>query len=263
MQRMRVFTTLAGLLLYGVSALAFDQQHALWDQLVHKHVSWINNGSAAQVDYAGFKQDRRLLDDYLQSLSAVSRSEFAGWSKTQQLAFLINAYNAFTVDLILSKYPDLQSIKDLGSFLSSPWKKEFFSLFGEQHHLDYIEHELIRAPGVYNEPRIHFAVVCASIGCPALRNEAFIADKLNDQLEDSMRRFLADRSRNRYNPATGKLEVSKLFDWYGDDFGSLKSVLARYAELLADDPQQQQRIRDGEAGIVYLDYDWGLNDKRG
>jgi hypothetical protein len=262
MKRMILFPITLFTLLFSQLAPAFDHQYSLWDRLLHQHVSWISKGTASQVDYAGLQKDRRMLNDYLQSLSAVSRSEFTGWSKPQQLAFLINAYNAFTVELILSKYPDLESIKDLGSFLSSPWKKEFFTLFGEPHHLDYIEHELIRALGVYNEPRIHFAVVCASIGCPALRDEAFTADKLNDQLEDSMRRFLGDRSRNRYDPNTGKLEVSKLFDWYGDDFGSLKSVLARYAELLADDPEQQQRIRNGTVEIEYLDYDWRLNDNR-
>ena len=263
----KIIVLVLGCLLVTGLAQAFDQQHSRWDALVKKHVIWIDDGVASQVNYRGFQQDQVELQAYLDSLSAVNEATFKSWAKPQQLAFLINAYNAFTVQLILTEYPDLQSIKDLGSFLRSPWKKEFFMLFGAQHHLDYIEHDLIRAPGVYNEPRIHVAVVCASIGCPALHDEAYVADKLDAQLEQGMRKFMADRSRNRYNVTTGQLEVSKIFDWYGDDFtkghggfDSVASVFARYADLLADDAEQQARIRNGEAKIIFLDYDWALND---
>lgn len=118
-----------------------------------------------------------------------------------------------------------------------------------------------------DEPRVHVAVVCASVGCPMLRDEAFVAGRLEAQLEDAMRRFLSDRSRNRYNPATGKLEVSKVFDWYGKDFEkghkgytSVKATLAKYAELLADRPEDRAAVREQKAAIAFLDYDWGLND---
>jgi hypothetical protein len=251
-------------------ASAFDHQHTAWDRLLHKHVRWINGGSASQVDYGGLQRDAALLEDYLNGLSRVSRAEFDGWNRERQLAFLINAYNGFTVELILTKYPDLSSIKDLGSFFKSPWKKRFFTLLGQERHLDEIEHDLIRAPGVYAEPRIHVAVVCASVGCPALRDEAFVAEKLDEQLEDSMRRFLSDRSRNRFNERSGSLEVSKIFDWYRDDFSkghggyfSLASVFAAYAPLLADNPSSQQLIRKKRAAIIFLDYDWSLNDTSG
>ena len=155
-----------------------------------------------------------MLDDY----SKVPKAEFDAWTKPQQQAFLINAYNAFTVEKILTRYPDLKSIRDFGSVFGNPWKDKFFTLFGQPSYLDQIEHEILRKEGVYDEPRVHVAVVCASIGCPMLRNEAFIADKLEAQLEDGMRRFLSDRTRNRYNPQTKKLEISKIFDWYGKDF---------------------------------------------
>ena len=249
------------------AAAAFDQQHEAWDRLLKQHVVWTNGGTASQVDYAGFKQDKAALQRYLDALSSVSEAEFAGWSRDQRLAFLINASNAFTVDLILSKYPNLDSIKDLGGLFQSPWKKRFFTLLGKQRHLDEIEHGMIREPGVYDEPRIHFAVNCASIGCPALRPEAYVADRLDRQLEDNMQRFLADASRNRYNPNTGKLEASKIFDWYGEDFqgrggfGSVLDVFANYAELLADTPEAQRRIRIKAAALDYLDYDWGLNGR--
>ena len=129
---------------------------------------------------------------------------------------------------------------------------------------------MIRAPGVYNEPRIHVAVVCASIGCPALRDEAFVAQKLDRQLDDSMRRFLSDRTRNRYDPGSDKLEVSKIFDWYEEDFTrghngyySVRGMLAEYADVLAQTAADQQRIREQQVDVRHLDYDWALNDYRG
>lgn len=251
------------------AAAAFDHQHSAWDKLLKQHVIWTDNGTASQVKYTGFQQDAQALQAYLTTLSNVEQAEFDRWSKAQQLAFLINAYNAFTIQLILTQYP-VKSIKDLGSLVQSPWKKRFFTLLGQERHLDDIEHGMIRKKGVYAEPRIHVALVCASIGCPALRSEAFTAQRLEAQLEDSLRRFLADKSRNRYNPDTGSLEVSKIFDWYKEDFtsgyrgfDSLAGVFAKYAELLADTPEGQQRIRAGNPRITYLDYDWKLNDYRG
>ena len=253
------------LLLAGAigSARAFDHGHEDWGRLLARHVVWINDGTASQVNYAGFRADARDLGHYLDSLSAVTTAEFSGWSREQRLAFLINAYNAFTIKLILTRYPELQSIKDLGSFFSSPWKKRFFILLGEQRSLDDVEHGMIRKPGVYDEPRIHFAVNCASVGCPALRDEAFLADSIDGQLEDSVRRFLSDRSRNRYNIGSDTLEVSKLFDWYGEDFepafGSVRGFLAHYRRLLADTDSARSRIRTQQTKLRYLAYDWDLN----
>lgn len=249
------------------SAWAFDHQHTAWDRLLGQHVVWTDGGTAAQVHYAGFQADHAQLTAYLDALSAVTHEEFANWTKAQQLAFLINAYNAFTIELILTRYPRLDSIKDLGSLFGSPWKKRFFTLLGQERSLDEIEHGLIRAKGVYDEPRIHVALVCASIGCPALRNEAFVAVRLDAQLEDSLIRFLSDKSRNRYDPASNTLKVSEIFDWYEEDFSrgprgvdSLNGFFAAYAHLLADTPEQQHRIRAGQVTIVYLPYDWDLND---
>ncbi|GBC63973.1 DUF547 domain-containing protein [Desulfonema ishimotonii] len=258
-----------GILLFATSASAqyFDHEHTAWNMLLKQHVRWISNGTASQVDYAGLKKDRTQLRDYLAGLSDISERGFESWGKDQQLAFLINAYNAFTIELILIRYPDLDSIKDLGNFLKSPWKKKFFTLLGKKRHLDWIEHEMIRKPGAYDDPRIHAAVVCASVGCPGIRNEAFIARKLNAQLDDSFRRFLSDRTRNRYNPREGTLEVSKIFDWYGGDFGkghggfaSLEATFGKYADVLADHPADREKIRSGNAGIRFLEYDWKLND---
>ncbi len=247
-------------------AAAFDHAHAQWDTLAKKHVSWLPGRHASQVDYKGFQGDRPALKAYLDGVSSVNQTEYDGWSKSQKLAFLINAYNAFTVELILTEYPNVKSIKDLGSLIRSPWKKKFFVLRGKERSLDDIEQGMIREPGSFDEARIHMAVNCASIGCPALREEAYVADKLDAQLEDGASRFLSDRSRNRYNPQSGKLEVSRIFDWYGKDFaaraGSVEAWLAKSAGKLADDPKQQQLIRDMKAKIDFLDYDWTLNEKK-
>jgi hypothetical protein len=253
----------------SMSALAFDHSHGPWDDLLRKHVRLIGDGNASQVDYKGMLHDRAALKAYVGDIEKVARAEFDAWSKPRQQAFLINAYNALTAELILSRYPDLKSIRDLGSFLGKPWSKKFFTLFGKESYLDQIEHELLRKEGAYDEPRVHFAVVCASVGCPMLRNEAFTAEKLESQLEDAMKRFLSDRSRNRYNARTGTLEISKIFDWYGTDFGkghkgftSVKQALAKHAAQLADKPDDQAAVRGQKADVNFLDYDWALNDAK-
>lgn len=250
----------------STAAFAFDQNNAAWDALLKRHVIVSQNGSASRVDYAGFRADQGAFQASLDGLSAVTEAEYSRWTRAQQLAFLINAYNAFTIQLVLSRYPDLKSIKDLGSFLQSPWRKEFFMLLGVRRGLDAVEHGLIRAPGVFDDPRIHFALNCASIGCPMLRDEAYVAERLDSQLDDSVRRFLGDRSRNRYEAASGELEVSRIFDWYRTDFeqgkrgiSSVSQFLARHADVLADDAPARAAVRQGQARIRYLDYDWALN----
>ena len=246
---------------------AFDASHGAWTALLKKHVVLLKGGQASQVRYAGFAADRAALDAYLGSLSAVPAATFEAWPKHAQMAFLINAYNAFTVALILTRYPKLESIKDLGSLLSNPWKPKWIALLGDKLSLDDIEHGRLRARGRYDDPRIHFAVNCASIGCPMLREEAFVAERLDAQLDEQAQRFLADRTRNRF--AGGRLEVSKIFDWYGEDFrlghkgiASLPAFFARHADALADAAADRERIRTQKADVSFLDYDWKLNDAR-
>jgi hypothetical protein len=251
------------------AAQAFDASHAAWTVLLKKHVVLLRGGQASQVRYGGFAADRAPLKAYLDSLSAVPEATFKGWSPAAQQAFLTNAYNAFTVELILTRYPDLKSIKELGSLLSSPWKPKWIPLLGQQRSLDDIEHVMLRARGVYDEPRVHFAVNCASIGCPMLREEAFVAERLPAQLAQQTERFMADRTRNRWNTQRGRLELSKIFDWYGEDFTlghqgirSLKAFAGAHAERLADAPADRARLQSGDFGIAFLDYDWALNDAR-
>jgi Protein of unknown function, DUF547 len=247
---------------HGAAFAQADAGLATWDALLKKHVRWLPDNKQSRVDYAAFAKDRSELKKVLDAMSAVPRAEFDTWPQPRRMAFLINAYNAFTVELILTKYPDLKSIKDLGSFVQSPWKKKFFKLLGEERHLDWIEHEQLRPN--YADPRVHAAVNCASIGCPALRNEAFTASKLEAQLDDGMQRFMGDRTRNRFKD--GKLEVSAIFKWFREDFekghkglNKLDDVFARYAAQLTDDAGEQARLKTGGLAIDFLDYDWTLN----
>ena len=254
------------------AAQSFDHTHAAFTALLKKHVVAIDGGKSSQVKYAELLKEHAQLKAYLESLSKVTEAEFNGWTKPQRMAFLINAYNGFTLELILQNYP-VKSIKDIGSVFDDRWKRKFFKLFGQDSYLNKIEHDTLRKPGAYDEPRVHFAVNCASIGCPALREEAFTADKLDKQLEEQTVRFLSDRSRNRYDTKSGKLEVSMIFKWFSVDWESgykgfdgktpaiktREDYFARYAKLLADAPADQQKIAGGKAAIATLDYDWSLN----
>ena len=243
-----------------VAAQGFDHSHKAWDALLKKDVVLLEGGKASQVRYAELAKDRAALKAYLESLSKVPETEFNGWSRGQRMAFLINAYNAFTVEKILTRYPNLKSIRDFGTVFGNPWKDKFFTLLGRESFLDQVEHEMLRKPGAYNEVRVHYAVNCASVGCPMLREEAYTAEKLERQLEEQAARFLSDRSRNRY--AAGKLEVSRIFDWFKEDFGAREQYFSKYAGLLADGAEGRTAIAEGRAPVSFLDYDWSLNDVR-
>ncbi len=255
------------LLITSFSVSAFDHEHSAWTNLLQAHIKVLNNGQSSQVDYLGFKQNRSKLQVYLNSLSVVSEKDFSSFTKGEQKSFLINAYNAFTIDLILTKYPDLESINDLGRLFINPWKKRFIDLFGKTISLDDIEHGKLRNSDTYDDPRIHFAVNCASIGCPPLREEAFIASKIDAQLDEQSTRFLSDHTRNRFDEKNMELNVSKIFKWYDDDFEkgyrgieSLEQFFAGYAEQLTDSKTAQEVIRSQQVDIKFLDYDWRLND---
>ena len=265
----RAFAAFLAMLAASLPTLALDHSHAAWDALLKKHVRYVANGNASQVSYAGMARDRGQLAAVIDQYQKVTRAEFDAWTPAQQQAFLVNLYNAATIEKILKRYPDIRSIRDFGTVFGNPWKDRFFTLFGQPAFLDQVEHEMLRREGVYDEPRVHVAVVCASVGCPMLRNEAFTAGKLEAQLEDAMRRFLSDRTRNRYNAESRKLEVSRIFDWYGKDFEkghkgftSVRATLARYADLLADKPEDRAAVKGEKVEVRFLDYDWALNDAR-
>ena len=257
-------------------AQGFDHSHAAWDALLKKNVVLLQGGIASQMRYAGMAKDRAALKAYLDTLSKVGEADFKGWSKAQQMAFLINAYNAFMVEKVLTRYPNIKSVWDFGKLFGNPFKDDFFSLFGRKFSLDAIEHETLRKPGAYDEPRVHYAVNCASVGCPMLREEAYAADRLERQLDEQTVRFLSDRSRNRYSAGNARLEVSEIFRWFKEDWSSgyrgydgkstpitsSEQFFARHAGLLTDHPEHQKIVAEGKASIAHLDYDWSLNDVR-
>ena len=255
-------------------APAFDHSHGAWNVLLSRHVVVLEGGHASRVRYRELAQDHDALRRYLDSLSRVAPADFERWSRAQRLAFLLNAYNAFAVEKILTRYPDLRSIWDFGRVFGNPFKDRFFTLLGRPASLDDIENDMLRFPGAYDEVRIHFALNCASIGCPMLREEAYAADRIGAQLDEQMARFLTDRSRNRYEPQSGRLKVSKIFDWAKEDWRrgargfdasaapiqSRAQFFASHAKLLADDAAGVALVEARKAPIEFLDYDWSLND---
>lgn len=212
--------------------------HSKWDLLLSKHVT--NEG---QVNYKGIKNELISLDNYLSQLSSATIDRKT-WSKEEQMAFWINAYNAFTVKLILDNYP-LKSINDL----NKPWDKKFFSINGKKMSLNYIEHEILRKQ--FNEPRIHFAIVCASYSCPLLLNKAYTGELLVTQLKEQTIMFLNDKKRNIIN--VEKAQLSQIFNWFQGDFtkkGSLIEFINQYSKT---------KITT-DTKITFLKYNWSLNE---
>lgn len=232
---------------------SFDLSHSTLTQVLQKHV--VVRGPVSQVNYKALKKDPSQLNAYLKKLDKVKKRELQSWTKQQQYVFWVNAYNAYTLKLIVDNYP-VKSIRDLGSFLKSPWKKKFFTLLGQKRSLDEVEHKILRVQ--FNEPRTHFAVNCASIGCPALLNEAFTADKLELQLEKQTRAFLRDRSRNKIDGR--RLIISKIFDWFKKDFTKNGQTVQKFvARYIAGDPSVKAKLNQGKFKVRYSSYDWNLN----
>ena len=252
------------ILLFGSNQMLNAFDHTAWDKLLRENITVINGGQVTQVDYDGFLDQRSELQEYLMNLSEIQKVDFDGWGEGKRLAFLINAYNAWTIELVLTRYPNLRSIRQIGLLPISAWRKDIVELFDTKYSLDEVEHGMIRAEGIYNEPRIHFAVNCAAIGCPALRPEAFVGEKLEEQLEESTKLFLADKTRN-YSDG-GKLYISSVFDWYGEDFekgwqgiNSVAQFLYLYAEELRLEEEMKEKLFTNQLELHYLKYDWNLN----
>ncbi|MGB2238742.1 MAG: DUF547 domain-containing protein [Pseudomonadales bacterium] len=247
---------------------SFDHTHAQWADLLERAVYKDRDGSASKLDYQIFADDSGTFADYLKGLSDVSAAQFRGFSSAEQLAFLLNAYNAFMVAKVMMRYPKITSVWDFGRVFNSPFKHRFFELLGDRRSLDDIEHGLIRGDSLLMDPRIHFAVNCASVGCPALRDEPFLSSQIDAQLEDQTIRFLKDRTRNYFDRGSRRLVVSPLFDWYSGDFeppdkqsrDGVVGFLHHYRAALGLTFEEQKRLLEGRVKIGYSNYDWRLND---
>lgn len=210
--------------------------HSLWTNFLEKYVS--NEG---RVDYKTIKNNSESLNSYIQKLSKNIPDE--SWSKNETLAYWINAYNTFTIDLIIRNYPVI-SIKDI----KKPWQQRLWKLGDKWYSLDEIEHQILRK---MDEPRIHFAIVCASVSCPKLLNEAYSADNLEHQLTKATKDFLNDNSKNSISE--NNLELSKIFKWFNSDFTKTHSLIG-FLNLYSN-------IQISEnAKIKFKDYNWNLNE---
>lgn len=250
---MGIFGLFVGLSAYGAE---FDHSHKEWGWILSNY-----QATDGKVYYAKLKADlvngkANRFTSYLTQLEGVTEQQYSGWKESERLAFLVNAYNALTVKLIVDKYP-VKSIRKIGGMFSSPWKKSFFSLIGGKiKTLDAIEHEYLRKQ--FNFPQVHAAINCASISCPKLQREPFTGDKITLQLESAFREFLTDPSRNRYDPANGKLYLSEIFKWFGDDFQSKYGGFLKAIERFGP-PSAKEAIAKG-GKLEWIDYDWSLND---
>ncbi len=220
--------------------------HHLYAELLKEHVQ------DGFVDYQGFKNDEAKLDLYLKVLAAVDPKRL---SYNEQFAFYINAYNAWTIKLILGAYPGVKSIKDLGSFFKSPWEKKIARLDGKVMSLDNIEHRILRPR--FKDPRIHFAVNCASKSCPPLMGEPYRGDVLDQQLTKMTGAFINDPGVNRLEGNT--LNVSRIFKWYAEDFND--DIMGFFVKHTKGETLEMLKKNQPEIEVDYLDYDWSLNGK--
>ena len=240
---------LIAVLVFCCSLVSAETLHQQWTDLLHGHVQ------DGVVDYQGFKQDEKQLNEYLGFLAATDPEQL---SADDQLAFYINGYNSYTVKLILDNFKNgkpPESIRKIGGLLTNPWKISFAVLGGNTYSLDNIEHDIIRVRFI--EPRIHFAVNCASKSCPILISEAYEGATLAAQLQSSTQRFLEDSNHNRLEGEV--LYISPIFKWYKEDFDDdpLTFFLNHTSGAFLGSLQEQK----ASIRIKYLDYDWSLNGK--
>lgn len=223
-----------------------------WDRALSKHH---RDGG---LDYAGLAADRAGLDLYLASLAGARPD---AWSEDRQLAFWTNAYNAVVTKHVLDRYPGIESVRKVGGFFD----KLTFPVAGEERTLDAIEKKAREL-----DPRVHFAVVCASASCPDLRGEAYRAERIDAQLEEQTRQFLANGEKGlRFDAEEGELWLSSIFKWYAGDFTGGSTLVAYFARggvvewILPHLPEElARRIADEEPAVKYMDYDWSLNDRK-
>ena len=231
--------------------------HSLMTELMLKYNF---NGN---LDYEGLTTEPKL-DDYLQILSKTEPEKLS--SDDEKMAFWINVYNAFTIKAIVDNYP-VESINDLhtggrilGHILSTTvWDDEFIPIKDEMYSLNQVEHEILRKD--FEEPRIHFAIVCASISCPVLRKEAFIPERLDSQLEEQTIGFFNDQTKNKFDSDKKITYISKILDWFSEDFGNDDEEILFYVSNYID-KKIGEDIRNNvdDWSIDYMDYDWGLNE---
>jgi len=254
------------------AVLAFD--HSLADSVLQRFVT------DGLVDYRGLLEERGFLEGYLDLLEQIDEHDFQKWSADEQKALWINAYNLITIEGILRNYPikysglmarirfPESSIRQIGDF----WDTVFIEVMGRQITLDHIEHEILRKQ--FKDPRIHFVLICAAMGCPWLESRAFPPEDLDARLEEAAGNFIGDHSKVHVDAEESTLYLSSIFKWYREDFARTeqadrlfqkygkkeRGVLAYVTDHLP--LSQRQFIIENQPRIEYLDYDWSLNEQR-
>ena len=240
-------------LVFGVCSNSEAFDFSDWDTLVKKHVApkTVDGVLINAVDYSNLKKDP-LFSDLASRLSSYSLESLE--SRKSKLTFWINVYNILAAKMITDHYP-IESIKDAGSLFKSVWKQGAGKVGGKERTLNDIEHKILRK---MNEPRIHVAIVCASISCPDLRLEVYTVDNLYQQLDDQMRSFLRSRDKGmKFDKQKGRVYLSLIFKWFEDDFENFGGVLKYISKYIT--AEEKQVLNDPKMEIAYLDYNWNLN----
>lgn len=250
--------TLLIILLTSVSAFAFDHSYSDWDKFLERHVK---NGL---VDYSEINKSSAEFEKIVRELEGVTLKEYESWTSSQRMAFWINAYNIGAIKLVVDHYPlkrrfgpqafifPANSIQQI----SSVWKRDVLTLLGKKTSLNDIEHETLRKE--FQDPRIHFAIVCASIGCPVLREETYNADELDVQLNDQIKEFANTPSKFRYDIDNDTLFLSPIFKWFGEDFEEQGGIIGFLKDYV---PQDINSKLSNTTRIEWQDYDWSLNEQ--
>jgi len=233
------------------AADAFDQTHARYAAVLTNSV---RNG---RVDYARLQATPQGLDAYLNELAAVKPEDFGAWTRENRLALLLNLYNARTLRLIVDHYPT-KSIRSIGALPGAAWRQLVVRFSGQVMTLDHLENSIIRAE--YLEPRVHFALVCAALGCPPLRAEPYVGQRLNAQLDDQAKQFLGMVEKNRFDAVTQALWLSPIFRWYKQDFTRVAGSLEEYVRPFLPEESSQALKGASRVKVRFTDYDWNLND---
>ena len=236
--------TILSLILFASNSFSFDHTHSTWQEVLTENVHL--RKKQGLVDYKAIKENPMNLNKYLLLLTSLQKKEYDPFNQKQKLPLLINTYNAFTIKLIVDHYP-VKSIKDISTLFTSAFKKDFFTFLGHKRNLDWIEHEVIRKK--FKEPRIHFALVCASISCPNLQLKSFTESNLDELLDAGATYFINNSAKNDFKDGT--LYLSKIFKWYRLDFKGLIPFIKKYSknkEMTKDTP------------ISWLNYNWELNE---
>jgi len=239
-----LFSFITALVETGSSSQVVD--NTIYAELLEKYVK------DGVVDYEGFKNIEAKLEQYLKVLEKIDTKTL---SRNEQFAFYVNAYNAWTIKLILGGYPGIKSIKDLGSLFKSPWKKKICRIDGEIITLDDIEHNILRPR--FKDPRVHFAINCAAKSCPPVRSEPYRGGELDQQLDEMTRAFINDLKNNRLEDHT--LYVSSIFKWFKEDFK--KDIIGFFLKYAKGDLKKQLEANKEKIRVKYLDYNWSLNGK--